>query len=448
MRERKKPTLLKALHPVSVAHIAAGSLHNAVIADEGAVHTWGCNDDGALGRADDEWLPAPVDGPLGREHRPGDDATRVVQVQCGSSHTVALTASGAVYAWGTYRDANGVMGFTSTVDTATTPTLLPIAERVVMIAAGEHHDLALTEKGNVLQWGDVGHGQRAMDRHKKTKLQPTPVIIKRRGGGGGEGGGVVRFEQVFAGGASSFAVTADGAVYSWGPNNYSQTGHTQQKQEQAEDSKANADDAAAAPHPPPPTDAATTEGETMDEGEAKDAVAAVEEPKPKRRRKTAATPSLFVSIPTLIPSLPPIRKVAAAIHHTLFLTTSHAVLAVGKNVDGRLGVGHQGEVDAPISTGPAEVMDVGVGEAHSLLVVGRGEEGGSLWTCGMGDLLQLGHGVEEDVKEWERVESQQLDKEDRRVLQAVGGSQHSLILAVKRLGSLGLTEEEEKKVAQ
>lgn len=29
----------------------------------------------------------------------------------GDSHTCALTETGAVWAWGTYRDASGVMGF-------------------------------------------------------------------------------------------------------------------------------------------------------------------------------------------------------------------------------------------------------------------------------------------------------------------------------------------------
>ena len=384
MRERKKPTLVSTLTTagVSVASVSAGSLHNAVITKEGAVWTWGCNDDGAVGRSEDEWLPAPVDGPLGKEHK-GDEAdedSQIVQIYCGASHTVALSASGLVYAWGTYRDANGPMGFTATVDTANQPLLIPLKHRAVMIAAGENHDLALTEKGEVYQWGDIGHGVRSGDRHKRSKLTPTFVNIRRRGA---KAGGA-RVKQVFAGGASCFAVTDDGLVYSWGPNNYCQTGHRDRSREE--------------------------------------------------QKSNAAPSANMILVPTLVTSLPhAVLSIAAAIHHTLFLTTQHTVYAVGKNQDGRLGLGHTNEVDEPtLVPALSDVRSVGVGEVHSLFVCGGGEAGGSVWTCGDGQLLQLGNGEEEDVSVPTRVDSAQLDKANRRVVQAVGGSQHSMVLAFKR----------------
>ena len=436
MRERKKPTLLKTLAAagVSAASVSAGSLHNAVITSEGALWTWGCNDDGAIGREGDEFLPAPVEGPLGKAGE-GDEDSEIVQVCCGASHTVALSASGLVYAMGTYRDANGPMGFTATVDKAATPLLIPLKGRAVMIAAGENHDLALTDKGEVYQWGDVGHGVRSGERHKRSKLTPTFVNIRRRGGGGQQRGGAVRVRQVYAGGASSFAVTEDGQVYSWGPNNYSQTGHADQsRQEEDDDNEAG-------------------EEETKD-GEAADgADAGGSKRKAKRRRLSSAPTSNMILIPTLITTLPaPIHSIAAAIHHTLFLTTNHTVYAVGKNQDGRLGLGHTNETNQPaLITSLSDVRSVGVGEAHSLFVCGEGELGGAVWTCGDGQLLQLGNGEEEEVSEPQRVESAQLDKENRRVVQAVGGSQHSMVLAFKRPQGVvaeieGIAEEKEEEM--
>ena len=418
MRERKKPTLIKAFTAggVSVASVSAGSLHNAVITSEGAVWTWGCNDDGAVGRSDDEWLPAPVEGPLGTEHKAdeADEDSDIVQICCGASHTVALSASGLVYAWGTYRDANGVMGFTATVDTVNKPLLIALKHRVVMIAAGENHDLALTERGEVYQWGDIGHGVRSGERHKRSKLTPTLVNIRRRGGQ--QRGGAVRVKQLFAGGASSFAVTDDGQVYSWGPNNYSQTGHKDQSRQQAEE------------------DGDGTHEETK-EGEAVNGDGEEGSKRKAKRRRTSTAPAVnMILVPTLITALPqPVLSIAAAIHHTLFLTTQHVVYAVGKNQDGRLGLGHTNEVDQPTLVPTlTDVRSVGVGEVHSLFVCGEGETGGSVWTCGDGQLLQLGNGEEEDVSVPQRVESAQLDKENRRVVQAVGGSQHSMLLAFKR----------------
>jgi regulator of chromosome condensation len=150
MRERKKPTLLPDLAKQNVLRIAVGSLHNLVlVAPQRAVFSWGCNDDQALGRSTDEWLPAPVAGLLGQ----GDSAELpggVVQIACGASHSIALTAEGDVYSWGTYRDANGVIGFSDTVEAATEPTKLtslPKGAKVVQVAAGESHDVLLTEQG-------------------------------------------------------------------------------------------------------------------------------------------------------------------------------------------------------------------------------------------------------------------------------------------------------------
>ena len=39
----------------------AGGLHNAVVTETGQVYTWGCNDDGSLGREGNEGFPALVE---------------------------------------------------------------------------------------------------------------------------------------------------------------------------------------------------------------------------------------------------------------------------------------------------------------------------------------------------------------------------------------------------
>ena len=60
------------------------------------MYTFGCNDEGALGRPtpdeDDCMEPGKV-----------DIAARVVQISAGDSHSAALTENGQVMAWGTFR---------------------------------------------------------------------------------------------------------------------------------------------------------------------------------------------------------------------------------------------------------------------------------------------------------------------------------------------------------
>lgn len=58
--------------------------------------TFGCNDEGALGRdtseEDSDTVPGLVEG-----------LSNVVQVSAGDSHTAALTEDGRVFAWGNFR---------------------------------------------------------------------------------------------------------------------------------------------------------------------------------------------------------------------------------------------------------------------------------------------------------------------------------------------------------
>lgn len=60
------------------------------------VYTWGCNDEGSLGREtsndEDTFTSGPVD----------IDGT-VVQISAGDCHSAALTDNGRVYAWGCFR---------------------------------------------------------------------------------------------------------------------------------------------------------------------------------------------------------------------------------------------------------------------------------------------------------------------------------------------------------
>ena len=62
------------------------------------VFTWGCNDEGALGR---------TVGEEGEEFAAGEverlSGVMVVQVSAGDSHTAALTTSGSIYCWGVFR---------------------------------------------------------------------------------------------------------------------------------------------------------------------------------------------------------------------------------------------------------------------------------------------------------------------------------------------------------
>ena len=90
VNDRKKPQVVREL-PTNVIQIAAGGMHSAGLTQDGVVYTWGCNDEFALGRDNDEDIDK-VDLP-----------EKCIEITAGDSHTAALSESGIVYAWGTFR---------------------------------------------------------------------------------------------------------------------------------------------------------------------------------------------------------------------------------------------------------------------------------------------------------------------------------------------------------
>jgi len=48
----------------SIIKIGCGGMHTAALTSSGSLYTWGCNDEGALGRSDAENMPMLVDPAL------------------------------------------------------------------------------------------------------------------------------------------------------------------------------------------------------------------------------------------------------------------------------------------------------------------------------------------------------------------------------------------------
>ncbi|XP_048009276.1 regulator of chromosome condensation [Megalobrama amblycephala] len=215
--ERKKPALVTL--PEGIVQAVAGGMHTVCLSDTGNIYTFGCNDEGALGRdtseEGSEMVPAKVD--LGE---------KVVQVSAGDSHTAALTEEGTVYVWGSFRDNNGVIGLLEPMKKCTFPVKVPIEKPVVKIVSGNDHLVMLTVSGELYTSGCGEQGQlgrvaehfanRGGRKGLMRLLEPQMVIIKPRG--------KVIFTDVFCGAYFTFAVSKEGHVYGFGLSNYHQLG--------------------------------------------------------------------------------------------------------------------------------------------------------------------------------------------------------------------------------
>jgi alpha-tubulin suppressor-like RCC1 family protein len=149
------PVKVKLPHRAKAVGASAGCDHNLAMTAAGQVYAWGLNHDGELGDGTTTNSDLPVRIKLSLAGRP---IGRVVSLFGGCFHSLALTSRGAVLAWG--QNDFGQLGNATTTSSDTAVRVkLPPGTKVTAISAGCTHSLALTATGHVLAWGQNNFGQ-------------------------------------------------------------------------------------------------------------------------------------------------------------------------------------------------------------------------------------------------------------------------------------------------
>ncbi|XP_042296771.1 regulator of chromosome condensation [Sceloporus undulatus] len=367
---RKRPALVKL--PEKIIQAEAGGVHTVCLTETGKVYTFGCNDEGALGRDTSE---------EGSESVPGlvDLKEKVVQVSAGDSHTAALTEDGRVFIWGAFRDENGVIGLLApqkgkeNLDTAngsSVPVELQLEVPIVKIASGSHHLALVSMAGNLYTCGCGDNGQlgrvpqvfavRGGRRGLERLLLPQTVTIKQRGC---KTKGHIR--DAFCGSYSTIAITQEGHVIGFGLSNYYQLGSPE--------------------------------------------------------IETYYLPKILTAFKNSTRSW---VKFSAGQHHTVCLDSEGTVYSLGRADYGMLGLGEGvAEKSTPTAIpGVPKSTSVACGERVGFAVT----ENGQAFAWGMGSNLQLATGDEDDV--WRPVQMSGQQLENRTVLSVTGGGQHTVLL--------------------
>ena len=196
----------------------AGSAASYAVMPDGRVLAWESSWSGLLGntsRAEFERTAQPL--PSVTIPTPTVPIPKIVDVAAGSTHVLALTADGTVFAWGNAQAGQLGIGDLPIINFKTRvpdtsyylpfPSQVPGLTGVVSIAAGSKFSLALLKDGSIRAWGENQYGQLG-DGTTENRLRPVAVT------------GIANAVAVSAGGLDySAALLADGTVMTWGYGN-------------------------------------------------------------------------------------------------------------------------------------------------------------------------------------------------------------------------------------
>jgi hypothetical protein len=136
------------------------------------------------------------------------DGFQAVMVSAGGAHTMTLTRDGTVWAQGL--GANGRLGLGDTANRLTPVRLSDKAfqeSRARMVDCGDTHTIAITEDGRLWSFGDGTNGKLG---HKDLNDRLAPEAVDP------ETTGFAKIATCSCGSFHSTAVTEDGELYTWG----------------------------------------------------------------------------------------------------------------------------------------------------------------------------------------------------------------------------------------
>lgn len=355
--------------------LLAPTIPAAAAVPSGQVFAWGNNAQGQLGNGTLSRSTTPVAVQL-----PG--GVTATAVAGGAYHSLALTSTGSVFAWG--YNAEGELGDgTNTNSTTPVAVKLPINTTVTAVAAGLRQSLALTSTGRVLAWGDGSSGQLG---NSGTANSNVPVPVSLPGG--------TSITGISAGAEHGLALTSTGGVLAWGANVHGQLGNG---------STMGSDTPVAVSLPGSTTVTSVSAGEWFNLARTSTGgvLAWGGDYNGQLGNGTTNTTGCACSETPVAVSLPngtSISAVAAGGYHSLGLTSSGGVLSWGSNSAGQLGNGvFGGPVPCGCSTTPVAVLlpsgttatALAAGNAHSLALTSTG----AVLAWGKNSKGQLGNGT-------------------------------------------------------
>jgi alpha-tubulin suppressor-like RCC1 family protein len=205
------PIDMSKLGSRTITQVAAGTDYSLLLADDGAVFSFGANTYGKTGLGTNVGgtvVATPIDASnLG--------GRKIIQVSAGRDHSLLLAEDGSVFSFG----ANYINQIGRLTDSGDTLVATPIdaskfgGRKIAQVSAGGYHSLLLADDGNVFAFGMNDFKQLGIPYVINVPIA-TPIDASNLG----------KIVQIAAGHEHSLLLAEDGTVYSFGFNLYGQGG--------------------------------------------------------------------------------------------------------------------------------------------------------------------------------------------------------------------------------
>jgi alpha-tubulin suppressor-like RCC1 family protein len=213
LKDKSSPTSVTSLAGKSIIDISCGYMHSVALTESGDLYAWGSNEHSQLGIPATPTIvaiPALVPRLLG---------LRISSVSCGAGHSIAIAAGGRAFAWGI--GAQGQLGCGPELTKLVEPMAVQSLENDVItsINCGISHSIFLLSDGSIKTCGSNTYGQLSLAADSKSETDSifypqTPFL----------GGITLPISHVSCGGAHSLLVDCTGAAFACGSNSCGQLG--------------------------------------------------------------------------------------------------------------------------------------------------------------------------------------------------------------------------------
>ena len=367
-----------------IVEISCGTHHTVVRARNGALFAWGDNRSGQLGvGTTDHDTTHPIKVDLTNCTNP-----KMTAIACGSSHTLAISADGSIISWG--KGGSGRLGTGSIVDSGTPMTVnrttdgyqIGVATKVV---GGWSHSVVVMQNGNALSWGCGADGRLGVGSYSDQRY-PCRIVFF------GEKSVQTKYDKMHPNASpSSFEHVEDMFGTPTSSEAYNQPAYALAEREQPLNIK--------------------------------------------------------------------VKLVAAGYSHTIFLTSTGNVFAAGSGISGQLGIiGSNGNAETtcvvprPVCLPPnVRVIDIACGDHHSAALTDEGKL--LAWglnktnACGqlhtndhISNASQYAYNVDEDkttipLEVFQPTESRAFSRMEKRALGLSAGSDTTIVIVKKSIKS-------------